>query len=136
VAAPSAGCPGCGGAALAELPAGVSGSAFGPRLHAHVAVLAGVHRLSREKIAELVAEQCGIAVSTGAVDGMIRRVSRVLHDPWQELHEAIKTAEAVHADETTWLSRSDPCWVWTATTAVLVCYRIDPRGAGSVRGSV
>ncbi len=49
-------CPGCGRPALAELPAGVSLSAFGPRLHAHVAVLAGVHRLAREKIAELVRE--------------------------------------------------------------------------------
>jgi transposase len=98
-------CPGCGRAALAELPAGVSGSAFGPRLHAHVAVLASVHRLSREKIVELIGESYAIELSTGAVDGMLRRVSRVLHDPWRELHEAIKVAEAVHADETTWLCK-------------------------------
>lgn len=120
-------CPGCGQAALAELPAGVSVSSFGPRLHAHVAVLDSVHRLSREKIAELVSEFYAIEVSTGAVDTMLRRVSRVLHDPWRELHAAIKVAEAVHADETTWLTKHDPCWLWTATTAVLVCYRIDPR---------
>ncbi len=120
-------CPDCGKPALAELPAGVSLSAFGPRLHAHVAVLAGVCRLSREKIVELLGECYGIELSTGAVDGMLRRVSRVLHDPWRELHEAIKLAEAVHADETTWLCKADPCWLWTATTAALVCYRIDPR---------
>jgi len=120
-------CPGCGRSALAELPAGVSGSMFGPRLHAHVAVLAGVHRLSREKIVELLGECYGIELSTGAVDMMLRRVSRVPHDPWRELHEAIKLAEAVHADETTWLCKADPCWLWTATTAALVCYRIDPR---------
>lgn len=120
-------CPGCGRPALAELPAGVSVSAFGPRLHAHVAVLAGVHRLSREKIVELIGESYGIELSTGAVDTMLRRVSRVLHDPWRELHEAIKLAEAVHADETTWLTKGDACWLWTATTALLVCYRIDPR---------
>ncbi|MGZ6725690.1 MAG: IS66 family transposase [Solirubrobacteraceae bacterium] len=120
-------CPGCGRPALAELPAGVSASAFGPRLHAHVAVLAGVCRLSREKLVELVRESYGIELSTGAVDMMLRRVSRVLHDPWRELHEAIKLAEAVHADETTWLCKADPCWLWTASTAALVCYRIDPR---------
>jgi hypothetical protein len=45
-----------------------------------------------------------------------RRVSsvarwRVLHDSWRELHAAIKTAEAVHGDETTWLSRNDACWL-------------------------
>ena len=120
-------CPDCGTPVLAELPAGVSLSMFGPRLHAHVAVLAGVCRLSREKIVELLGECYGIELSTGAVDKMLRRVSRVLHDPWRELHEAIKTAEAVHADETTWLCKADPCWLWTATTAALVCYRIDPR---------
>ena len=120
-------CPGCGRAALADLPAGVSVSAFGPRLHAHVAVLAGTHRLSREKISELLRESYAITVSSGAVDGMLRRVSRVLHDPWRELHEAIKAAEAVHADETTWLCRRESCWLWTATTALVVCYRIDPR---------
>ena len=120
-------CPDCGKPALAQLPAGVSGSAFGPRLHAHVAVLAGVCRLSREKIVELLGECYGIELSSGAVDTMLRRVSRVLHDPWRELHEAIKLAEAVHADETTWLCKADPCWLWTATTAALVCYRIDPR---------
>ena len=120
-------CPDCGRPVLADLPAGVSLSAFGPRLHAHVAVLAGVCRLSREKIAELLGECYGIELSTGGVDGMLRRVSRVLHDPWRELHEAIKVAEAVHADETTWLCKADPCWLWTATTAALVCYRIDPR---------
>jgi transposase len=120
-------CPDCGKPTLGWLPAGVSLSAFGPRLHAHVAVLAGVGRLSREKIVELIGECYGIELSTGAVDTMLRRVSRVLHDPWRELHEAIKTAEAVHADETTWLCKADPCWLWTATTAALVCYRIDPR---------
>lgn len=120
-------CPCCGKPALAELPAGVSPSPFGPRLHAHVVVLAGVCRLSREKIKELLAEAYGITVSVGAVDNMIRRVSRVLHDPWRELDQAIKTAQAVHADETTWLTCGDPCWLWTATTAALVCYRIDPR---------
>jgi hypothetical protein len=68
-------------------------------------------RQQREKISELVGEQYAISVSSGAVDAMLRRVSRVLHDPWRELHAAIKTAEAVHADETTWLCRNDACWL-------------------------
>jgi hypothetical protein len=45
----------------------------------------------------------------------------VLHDSWRELHAAIKTVEAVHGDETTWPSRNDACWLWTATTELLVC---------------
>jgi FKBP-type peptidyl-prolyl cis-trans isomerase (trigger factor) len=74
-------CPGCGKAALAELPAGVSVSAFGPRLEAHVATLAGVYRLSRRQVADVVREVFGIPISTGAVDKTIMRMSRVLADP-------------------------------------------------------
>jgi transposase len=42
-------CSACGAGRLAELPAGVSASAFGPRLQAHIAALAGVHRPWRRK---------------------------------------------------------------------------------------
>jgi len=69
-------CPCCGKPVVAELPAGVSLSPFGPRLHAHVAVLAGVCRLSREKITELLLDAYGITVSVGAVDTMIRLSGR------------------------------------------------------------
>lgn len=54
-------CPGCGKAQLAELPKGVSASAFGPKLEAHIATLAGVFRLSRRQVAEVVREIFGIA---------------------------------------------------------------------------
>ena len=47
-------CPGCGQARLAELPAGVSGSGHGPRLEAHIATLAGVFRLSRRQVVQVV----------------------------------------------------------------------------------
>ncbi len=50
-------CPGCGRAVLAALPAGVSQSAFGLRLHAHVALLAGQCRLSRKKTINAEPEQ-------------------------------------------------------------------------------
>jgi transposase len=45
-------CPACGTGRLAELPAGVTASAFGPRLQAHIAALAGIHRLSRRQVCE------------------------------------------------------------------------------------
>ncbi|HVC08302.1 MAG TPA: DUF6444 domain-containing protein [Solirubrobacterales bacterium] len=54
-------CPCCGKATLAGLPAGVSASAFGPRLEAHIATLAGVFRLSRRQVAQVIREVFGIA---------------------------------------------------------------------------
>jgi transposase len=120
-------CPGCGRAQLAELPDGVSGSAFGPRLEAHIAALAGVFRLSRRQIVELVREVFGCPISLGAVDATIMRMSAVLHDPWLALRDAVRAAEAVHADETSWRLRGATQWLWVAASALAACYRIDPR---------
>jgi transposase len=119
-------CPGCGKPQLAGLPAGVSGSAFGPKLEAHIATLAGVFRLSRRQVAEVIREMFHIDISTGAVDATIMRMSAVLADPWERLREAIREAEVIHADETSWRLRGREQWLWLAATALFACYRIDP----------
>ncbi len=118
-------CPGCGRARLAALSAG-AGSGFGPRLDAHIAMLAGVFRLSRDQVRQTVVEVFGIPASKGSVDNAILRMSAVLADPWAELKGAIGRAEVVHADETTWRLAGAQQWLWVAASALLACYRIDP----------
>jgi transposase len=118
-------CPACQKTTLAELSAG-AGSAFGPRLEAHIAMLAGVYRLSRRQVADIVGQIFGVAISVGAVDAVIMRMSAVLADPWSELREAVRQAEVVHADETTWRLRGAQQWLWVAASALVACYRIDP----------
>ncbi|MCA1678075.1 MAG: transposase [Actinobacteria bacterium] len=122
-------CPVCGKGVLAALPDGVSASALGPRLEAHIAVLAGVYRLSRRQIADIVTHVFGCPISVGAVDAAILRMSRALHDPWTELRDAVRQADAVYADETSWRLRGQTNWLWVAASALLACYRIDPSGA-------
>jgi transposase len=118
-------CPGCGTGVLAE-GENISASAFGPRLEAHIAVLAGVYRLSRRQIVELLVEMFGCPISVGAVDATIMRISGVLADPWRELRSAVRHAQAVHADETSWRLRGETNWLWVAASALMACYRIDP----------
>lgn len=120
-------CPGCGKKTLAGLPAGVSASAFGPRLEAHIATLAGVFRLSRRQVAQVVEEMLGCPISTGAVDTAIMRMSAVLADPWQALADAIRQADVVHADETSWRLSGAQQWLWLGAAALIACYRIDPH---------
>jgi transposase len=120
------GCPCCGKAVLAALPDGVTGSAFGPRMEAHIAVLAGVYRLPRRQVAEIVREVFGCPISLGAVDAAIMRMSCVLADPWRELRDAVRKADAVHADETSWRLQGATNWLWVAASALMACYRIDP----------
>jgi transposase len=119
-------CPCCGKPRLGELPAGVSWSAFAPRLQAHIGVLAGVYRLSRRQVREVVREIFAIPISTGAVDASIMRMSAILKDPWEQLRASIQAAQQVHADETGWRLRGAYECLWVATTALAACYRIDP----------
>jgi transposase len=118
-------CPACQRATLAALSAG-AGSGFGPRLDAHIAMLAGVFRLSRDQVRQVVVEVFGIPASKGSIDNAIMRMSAVLADPWAELREAIRKADVVHADETTWRLRGAQQWLWVAASALVACYRIDP----------
>jgi transposase len=120
------GCPCCGKSTLADLPDGVTASAFGPKMEAHIAMLAGVYRLSRRQVADIVCEVFGCEISVGAVDAVIMRMSRVLADPWRELRDAIRQADAVHADETSWRLQGATHWLWVAASALMACYRIDP----------
>ncbi len=119
-------CPGCGKHTLAGLPVGVSDGSFGPRMEATIATLAGVYRLSREQARQLVVEIFKAQASKGGIDNVIMRASAVLADPWAELADAIRQAEVVHADETSWRVGSAKAWLWVAASALIACYRIDP----------
>jgi transposase len=120
-------CPCCGKPRLAELPERVNWSAFEPRLEAHIAVLAGVYRLSRRQVRQVVHEVFGCPISVGAVDAAIMRMSAILKDPWEQLREYIQKAQQVHADETGWRLSGAQQYLWVATTALAACFRIDPH---------
>ena len=119
-------CPGCGRAVLADLP-GPALAGFGPRLDAHIAVLAGVFRLSRDQVRQVVVEVFGVPASKGSIDNALMRMSAILADPWSELRDAVRQADAVHADETSWRLQGATNWLWVAASALMACYRIDPR---------
>jgi ribosomal protein S9 len=56
-----------------------------------------VYRLSRRQIADIVTHVFGCAISVGAADAAILRMSRALADPWAELRDAVRQADAVYA---------------------------------------
>ena len=68
----------------------------------------------------------GCPISVGGVNATIMRISAVLADPWRELRDAVRKAQAVHADETSWRLRGETNWLWVAASALMACYRIDP----------
>jgi transposase len=118
-------CPACAKATLADLSAGAL-SGFGPRVDAHIAMLAGVFRLSRDQVREIVVEVFGVPACKGSIDNAIMRMSAILADPWAGLRGAIRRAQVVHADETTWRLRGAQQYLWVAASALVACFRIDP----------
>jgi hypothetical protein len=116
-------CKSCRRRVTAPLPDNVNASAFGPRVHATVAYLAGDLRASRERIRTTLRDVFGIAVSIGGVDAMLRRIATGLDDPYRQVLKAVRGSPHVNVDETGWAGR----WLWGAFTEDLAVYRVDTK---------
>src|SRR5450756_1443455 len=92
-------CPACAAETRAELPAGVSPGAFGPRLQAAVATLAVRNRVSRRDTTELLRELFGARLSAGSVAAILQRVALALEEPYEDLLGHVRAAPAVNVDE-------------------------------------
>jgi transposase len=60
-------CPECGHWSRAQLPAGVSESAFGPRLQAFIGLCTGCYHLSKRQTEELLETALNVPISLGGV---------------------------------------------------------------------
>jgi transposase len=109
-------CPDCGARARGRLPAGVGASAFGPRYHAAVAVLSVRNRISRRDVVELCEQLFGSRVSVGTIDAILARVADALADPGEDLLERVRSATALHMDETGWRTAGQRRALWGAFT--------------------
>jgi len=125
-------CAQCGHWTRAKLPAGVGASTFGPRVHALAAILVGKFRQAKRGVQGLLALVYGLDVSVGAISKMERRVSAALEAPVAEVQAAIRTAEVVNKDETSWWQMKDRAWLWVAATGELVGFWIDRRRGSEV----
>jgi len=125
-------CPECGHWTRAQLPAGVGVSQFGPRVHALVGLLVGKFRQGKRGVQALLEVVYGLEVGLGTVSKMERRVSAALAAPVAEVYAAIRQAEVVNKDETSWRQLKDKAWLWVAATDELVGFWIDRRRSSEV----
>lgn len=115
----------CGTSTCAQLPVGVTGQAFGPRLQAAVATLATRQRLSRRQIAEVLNGMFGCPISVGGVDVIIGRVADAVAAPYAELREQLQRERVVYADETGWALKGKQQWIWGGFTDTLAVVAIN-----------
>lgn len=123
-------CAACGRVTVGALPAGVSRSHFGPRLHALTALLTGAWRLSKRQGAALLALLYGLDLSLGSVRGMERRMAAALEAPYGEALAHVQAAGVAHADETSWREAKSRAWLWLAATREVAVSLIQRRRSG------
>lgn len=116
-------CP-CGCTSRAKLPKGLSGSAFGPRLMAIMALLTGAYRLSRRMAIGILRDLLGVRVSLGALSNNERRVSEALAAPYHEAEAKARDAPVKHVDATTWWQAGSGRSVWVMATALVTVFAI------------
>ena len=96
-------CPCCGTVTEGELPAHVRARAsYGPEASAQAANLVAGHHIPVYRATQLLCQLAGLAVSTGWMAGIRGRAASLVEASgfMDRVRELLKTAPAVHADET------------------------------------
>jgi transposase len=116
-------CTACGTRTCASLPAGVPTGAFGPRLQALLAILAGGYRLGKRPIRQLAHDLFGLSISTGIVAKLERSTAEALAQPMAELEEYVRT-QHVNIDETSWREAMHKAWLWVVVSPLVTVFHI------------
>jgi len=128
-------CGACGTTTCAALPAEVPAGAFGPRLQATVAVLAGRYRLSRREVAGVCTDVLGAPLAVGSVDRWCQATAAALAGPVADLQAVVQQAPHAHADETSWREAGQRRWLWVVVTTLATVFTLAPsRGRGVIQG--
>jgi transposase len=114
---------GCGQVTAAPAPAGVGAPVqYGPRLRALAAYLVAYQHVPVARTAELIADVCGVRVSTGWVGSVIVATGEALEEPEEAIRGQLIRAYLLHADETSININGQNWWIHVASTAALTSY--------------
>jgi len=128
-------CPCCGTGTEGELPAHVRARAsYGPETCAQAANLVSGHYIPVYRATLLLCQLAGIAVSTGWMAGIRGRAAGLVEASGftDRVRELLKTAAAVHADETPARAAGGTRYVHLACTRYLTCMHTGDRSAEAI----
>ena len=128
-------CAGCGVVTAGELPAHVRARAsYGPETCAQAANLVSGHHIPVYRSTLLLCQLAGIAVSTGWMAGIRGRAAALVEASGftGRVRELLKTAPAVHADETPARVAGGTRYLLLACTRYLTCMHTGDRSAGGI----
>ena len=128
-------CAGCGTVTAGELPAHVRARAsYGPETCAQAANLVSGHHIPIYRATLLLCQLAGIAVSTGWMAGIRGKAAGLVEASGftGRVRELLKTAAAVHADETPARAAGGTRYVHLACTSYLTCMHTGDRSAEAI----
>jgi transposase len=108
-------------------------SLIGPGLATFIAALSVRYRLSRAKIAELLATWLDVRLSVGSIDRCIREVGLACEPIVEGLIEDLRQCGVLNVDETPWPQRGSLRWLWVALSSTTAIFKIASRRAEEVR---
>ena len=128
-------CAGCGAVSVGELPAHVRARAsYGPETCAQAANLVSGHHIPVYRATVLLCQLAGIAVSTGWMAGIRGKAAALVEASGfpERVRELLKTAPAVHADETPARAAAGTRYVHLACTRYLTHMHTGDRSAEAI----
>ena len=127
-------CPSCGLRVVADLPVEVTGTPFGPRLHAVATYLKTFQALSYERLEAAFADLFGLQISQGGLMNMLRRAQGRFEPGRQAAVATLRQATVVASDETGVRIEGSNAYHWVFHSAEAVVHEAAPtRGAVVVR---
>ena len=126
-------CPGCRRGFSAPAPDGFApGTPFGPGLCALVLHLHVTQAIGFERLARLLEEVFGLAISEGALANMLARTEAPLTAAAEQIAAAVRQSPVVASDETSARVKGRTWWQWVLLSSTAVCHVIAERRARAV----
>ena len=128
-------CAGCGATSTGELPAHVRARAsYGPEACAQAANLVSGHHVPVYRATLLLCQLAGIEVSTGWMAGVRGKAAALVEASgfMEHIRALLKTAPAVHADESPARAARGMRYVHLACTRYLTCLHTGDRSADAI----
>ena len=119
-------CTCCGKLNKADLPP-EDESGYGPRLTALIGEIAGNQGNSRATVQEFCSSVLGIAISRGAIQKVIDRVSEAIKPHYEAIGEVARAAKINYIDETPWYKNGALMWLWAMVNTTVSYFRIHPH---------
>ena len=131
-------CPNCGPVRSTHpdqvsTATGAAGTHIGKRALGLAAYLNKQLGLTMRKTTALLDEQFGLRITPGGLSQALARIAEKVQPAFDELREAVRTSEAIHADETSWWLGGESAWLWVFTNPQMTLYTIDRRSQEVVR---